>query len=232
MIHRVRNMAARYRQNLTPMRPDHSGRIRRSSLGNIASNRLKRFRPYRRLASCSHGTPRSALLCQGCVNRPFKLLKQSQGFRIGKRQELHQNDSAYASVEIDPEIGISQARPGETSGTASTGQWFGRDHKTKPPLLDHAGKEFRVVRQVRDYGFQRLYVEVADRIRGHQSHGLGLEYRAPIGTAFIQEDALEGKIIGCRTIEPAAAHLEFRLLRHLELCWSKRAIRTSRVHTS
>ena len=33
MIHRVRNMAARYRQNLTPMRPNHPDRIRRCSLG-------------------------------------------------------------------------------------------------------------------------------------------------------------------------------------------------------
>ena len=41
-----------------------------------------------------------------CVNRPFKLLKQSEGFRVGKRQELHQNDTSYASIEIDPEMRI------------------------------------------------------------------------------------------------------------------------------
>src|ERR1700730_4181793 len=75
--------------------------------------------------TCSHGTPHSALLCQGCVNPSFKLLKQSQSFRVGTRQELHQNDASYAPIEIDPEIGIPQARPSETSGTASTGQWFG-----------------------------------------------------------------------------------------------------------
>ena len=129
--------------------------------GNIvASSWFKRFRPHRRLATCSHGTPRSALLCQGCVNRSFKLLKQSQGFRIGERQELHQNDARYAPIEIDPEIGISEPRPGETSGTASTEHGFGRDHKAKPPLLDHAGKEFSVVRQVRDHGSVAQHVLV------------------------------------------------------------------------
>src|SRR5690242_19588057 len=100
----------------------------------------------------------------------FKLVEQGQRVRVGKRQELHQDDSGYAPVEIDPEIGISQARPGETFRAASTGYWFGRDHKAKTPFLDHAGKELRVIRQVRGYSFERLYVEGANRIRGHQSH--------------------------------------------------------------
>jgi hypothetical protein len=49
-------------------------------------------------------------------------------------------------AEIDPEIGISKARPGETSGAASPQHWFGRDHKTKTPFLDHAGKKLRMER--------------------------------------------------------------------------------------
>jgi hypothetical protein len=53
------------------------------------------------------GTPHGALLCQGCVNRFFKPVEQSHGFWVGKRQDLHQDDSGYAPVEIDPETGIS-----------------------------------------------------------------------------------------------------------------------------
>ena len=58
--------------NLMPIRPRsaelgfrigvHQGDI-------VVSNRWKRFRPHRRLTTCSHGTPRRALLCQGCVKR-------------------------------------------------------------------------------------------------------------------------------------------------------------------
>ena len=102
--------------------------------------------------------------------------------------------------------------------------------KPSPPFLDHAGKKLRIIRQVWDRSFERLHIEVADCIRGHQSHRFRLEYRAPIGTTFIHEDTLEAKVIGCRAVESAASHLEFRLLRHFELYWSKRAIRTPRVH--
>jgi hypothetical protein len=48
------------------------------------------------------------------------------------------------------------------------------------------------------------------------------------GTTSIQEDALEGKLIGCRAVEPADSHLEFRVFRQLD--WSNRATRGAPVH--
>ena len=44
-------------------------------------------------------------------------------------------------MKIDPEIGISEARPGETSRAATTRHRFGRDHETEAPFLDHVGKD-------------------------------------------------------------------------------------------
>ena len=48
-------------------------------------NHLKRFSPTVVLQPAQMGRLVARLLCQGCVNRSFKLLQQSQGFRVGKR---------------------------------------------------------------------------------------------------------------------------------------------------
>ena len=51
-----------------------------------------------------------------------------------------------------------------------------------------------------------------------------------VGATLVQQDALEGEIIGRCTIQPAPAHLELRVLRDLELDRCERAVRVARMH--
>ena len=51
-----------------------------------------------------------------------------------------------------------------------------------------------------------------------------------IGAALVQKNLLEGEIVGSRAVEPAAAHLKFRLLRESEGDWAEPAVLASRMH--
>src|SRR5216683_7051482 len=79
----------------------------------------------------------------------FELGKGLQRLRIGKWQELHEDDAGDVLAGIDPEIGVGEAGPGEAAGAPARRRSLGVDHKAEPPFLDHAREEFGVERAVR-----------------------------------------------------------------------------------
>ena len=53
-------------------------------------------------------------------------------------------------------------------------------------------------------------------VLAHQLDRLGLEHAVAVERAAIEQHAHEADVVGRGAVEPAAAHVEFRLLRHLE----------------
>jgi hypothetical protein len=78
------------------------------------------------------------------VKSAFELGKGLQRLRIGKWQELHEDDASDVLGRIDPEIGVGEAGPGEAAGAPARRRGLGVDHEAEPPLLDHARKELGV----------------------------------------------------------------------------------------
>ena len=61
------------------------------------------------------------------VKAAFELGKGLQRLRIGKWQELHQDDAGDVLGRIDPEIGVGEAGPGEAAGAPARRRSLGVD---------------------------------------------------------------------------------------------------------
>ena len=82
------------------------------------------------------------------VKAAFELGKGLQRLRIGKWQELHEDDAGDVLGRVDPEIGVGEAGPSEAAGAPARRRSLGVDHEAEPPFLDHAREEFGVERAV------------------------------------------------------------------------------------
>src|ERR1700688_3910789 len=94
------------------------------------------------------------------VKAAFELGKGLQRLRIGKWQELHEDDAGDVLARIDPEIGVGKAGPGEAAGATARRRSLGVDHEAEPPFLDHTREEFGVERAVGQDALQHDDVDV------------------------------------------------------------------------
>ncbi len=64
----------------------------------------------------------------------------------------------------------------------------------------------------------------------HQAYGLGLEHMRAVERAAVEQHAHEADVIRRGAVEPAAAHVEFRVLFDLERNGGERAVRAALMH--
>src|SRR5437016_3066323 len=135
-----------------------------------------------------------------------------------------------AASRVDPEISVTQPGAGEAAGATPARHRRGRDHEPEAPFLDHAREELRVVRVSGNDRLEPSYDEIANGILRHQTYRLGPQHLPAIGAALVQKNLLEGEIVRRSTVEPAAAHLKFRLLREFEGDRAEPAVLAPGVH--